>query len=146
MVDMASVSAALTSLKVATDIAKFFKDTNVSFEKAETKLKLAELIEALADAKIQFADIQQLLLDKDAELRAVREQLSIKANLKWDPPYYWIVTDDKKDGPYCQCCYDKDRALIRLQGNGKGYWKCEACNNSYYDSSYVSKPTRLIRS
>jgi 2C-methyl-D-erythritol 2,4-cyclodiphosphate synthase len=107
MVDMASVSAAITSLKVATDIAKFFKDTDVSFEKAETKLKLAELISALADAKMQFAEIRQVLIDKDAELRAVKGQLDVKEKLKWESPYYWIIDGDNKDGPYCQCCYDK---------------------------------------
>lgn len=143
MVDMASVSAAITSLKVATDIAKFFKDTDVSFEKAETKLKLAELISALADAKMQFAEIRQVLIDKDAELRAVKGQLDVKEKLKWESPYYWIIDGDNKDGPYCQCCYDKAHSLIRLQERVKGYWECKSCNNTYADSNY--KPSTIPR-
>jgi hypothetical protein len=140
MVDMQSISVALASIKTATDIAKLFKDTDVSFEKAEAKLKLAELISALADAKIQIADIQQSLIDKDAELRTAQEQLVIKANLKWEPPYYWLLNGTKKDGPYCQCCYDKDKKLIRLQGDGDGFWSCNVCNSSYRDSSYRLPP------
>ena len=134
--DIASISAALASIKTATDIAKLFKDTDVSFEKAEAKLKLAELISALAEVKIQMADIQQLLIDKDAELRAAKEQLDIKEKLRWESPYYWLIDNNKKDGPYCQCCYDKDKKLIRLQERIKGYWDCNVCKNHQTDSDY----------
>lgn len=44
MPDMASVSVVLTSIKTATDIAKLLRETDVSLEKAETKLKLAEMV------------------------------------------------------------------------------------------------------
>jgi hypothetical protein len=55
MPDLASIQAALTSIKVATDIAKFFRSADLSLEKAESKMKLAELMEALAEAKIEIA-------------------------------------------------------------------------------------------
>jgi len=138
--DMQSISAAIASIKVATDIAKFFKDTDISFEKAETKLKLAELISALADTKIQIAEIQQVIIDKDAELRTAKEQLVVKTNLKWEPPYYWLLDGDNKDGPYCQRCYDKDHLLARLQERVKGYWDCSVCKSSYTDSNYQPPP------
>ena len=51
--DMTAITAVLGSIKTATEIAKYIKDSNVSFEKAETKLRLAELIGALADAKLK---------------------------------------------------------------------------------------------
>jgi hypothetical protein len=66
-----SVSTLLGSIKTATEIAKLIKDSDVSLEKAETKLKLAELISALADAKIEVMEVQQALLDKDAEVRGL---------------------------------------------------------------------------
>jgi hypothetical protein len=62
MTDMAGVSLVLSSIKAATDIARLLKDTNLSLEKAAAKLKLAELVGALADAKIQIAEVQDLLL------------------------------------------------------------------------------------
>lgn len=136
--DMASISAALVSIKTATDIAKLIKDSDVSLEKAESKLKLAELISALADAKIQIADVQQFLIEKDAEIRATKEQLAIKENLHWESPYYWILAGDKKDGPYCQRCYDKDHTLIRLQHYETGVWNCMVCKTAYTDKNYRS--------
>lgn len=137
--DLTSVSTILTSLKTATDIAKFIKDSDVSLEKAESKLKLAELISALADAKIEVTEIQQVLLEKDAELRALKTQLEVKAKLHWEKPYYWLIEGSQKDGPYCQHCYDKNHELIRLQGNG-GCWECKACKSRYTDSSYDASP------
>jgi hypothetical protein len=135
-VDISTISTLLTSLKTATDIARFIKDGDLSLEKAETKLKLAELISALADAKIEVTEVQQMLQDKDAELRELQEKLETKEQLRWEEPYYWRLLGATKDGPYCQHCYDTDRRLIRLQGNGEGYWECKACKNSFLDSQY----------
>lgn len=143
--DMTSIAAVLGSIKTATDIAKVIKESDVSLEKAESKLKLAELISALADAKIQIADIQQVLVEKDAELRVATEQLIVKEKIQWESPYYWLFDNAKKEGPFCQHCYDKNQALIRLQGNGEGYWECKVCKNSYTDSSWGSSPVTPIR-
>lgn len=137
--DIATISAALGSIKIATDIAKLISESSGSLEKAEFKLKLAELISNLADAKIKITEIQQALLDKDAELRKLREQLLIKGKLKWEPPYYWVVDEGRKDGPYCQQCYDKNHELIRLHDfYGEGYWECKTCKNTYPDSKYTA--------
>jgi hypothetical protein len=133
---IAGISTILSSIKTAIDIAKAIKESDVSLEKAEFKLKLAELISALADAKIQVTEVQQALSEKDAEILVLNEKLSIKKRLKWEQPYYWLVEDGEKDGPFCQNCYDKKKELIRLQGNGEGYWECKACKNSYRDSKF----------
>lgn len=134
--DLTSITTVLGSIKTATEIAKLIKDSDLTLEKAETKLKLAELISALADAKIEVTDIQHILIEKDQQIRVLEDKLSIKQKLKWIEPNYWVVDGEQKDGPYCQHCYDKNKELIRLQGNGEGYWECKACKNSYTDSNY----------
>jgi len=137
--DLTSISTILSSLKAATEIAKLIKDSDVSLEKAESKLKLAELISALADAKIEVTEIQQVLLEKDAEVRDLKAKLEVRAKLQWEKPYYWLIDGTEKDGPFCQHCYDKNRELIRLQGSS-GYWECKACKSGYTDSSYDASP------
>jgi hypothetical protein len=134
MTDITSVTTILSSIKAATDIAKLIKDSGISLEKAEVKLQLAELISALADAKIDMAAVQQILLDKDVELGTLREQLTIRGKLKWEPPYYWVVEAGKNDGPYCQQCYDNSTKLIRLTETTRGLWECKTCKN-FYDSA-----------
>lgn len=143
--DFASVSAVLGSIKTATEIAKILKESNVSLEKAEFKLKLAELISSLADAKIEMSEIQQLLVEKDSEIRKLNEQISIKDKLEWEPPYYWLKKEHNKDGPFCQNCYDKNKELIRLQGDGSGYWECKACKSTYTDKTYDHSPMDIYR-
>jgi len=64
----------------------------------------------------------------------------------FDGQVYWKKKDGMtKDGPFCQCCFDSERKLIRLQdkigvldyddaGNPSGsyrYYECLICKNSY---------------
>ena len=131
MTDLAGVSLVLSSIKAATDIARLLKDTNLSLEKAEAKLKLAELVGALADAKIQIAEVQDILLEKEAKIKKLEERADTKKNVVWESPWYWHVDGGKKDGPFCQQCYDKDGTLIRLQCYRNSYWMCLNCKNGY---------------
>jgi len=133
--DITSISAALTSIKAAADIARLIKDSDSSLERAESKLKLAELMSALADAKIEVTEIQQLLIDKDSQIRSLKEQLAVRDRLQWEEPYYWLINDSSKEGPFCQHCFDANGKLIRLQGYSNGYWNCTACKNDYKDKS-----------
>ena len=43
MPDITTIAAVLNSLKAATDIAKFLRESDLSLERAELKLKLADL-------------------------------------------------------------------------------------------------------
>jgi len=141
-VDVTSISAALTSIKTAADIARLIKDSGSSLERAESKLKLAELMSALADAKLEVVEIQQLVSDKDSRIRSLEEELAVKEKLEWDAPYYWLVNDSAKDGPFCQLCFDTDRKLVRLQIHGVGLWRCGGCKGAYTDKDYKKPEAR----
>lgn len=66
--DFTSVAAALGGLKTATDIAKLIKESDLSLDKAETKLKLAELIGALADVKLDVVNFQEKLAAAESRI------------------------------------------------------------------------------
>ena len=100
MADITAISQVLSSIKTATDIVKLFRETNISWEKAETKLKLAELVQALADAKLEIAEVHNLLLEKDKMIKILEETLHTKKNVVWESPWYWHVDGGKKDGPF----------------------------------------------
>ncbi len=131
MPDLASIQAVLASIKVATDIAKFIRSADVSLEKAESKMKLAELMEALAEAKIEIASIQELIIEKDQRIRELEQVADTTKRLKYEAPYYWLADGERRDGPFCQQCHDKDGKLIRLQKSGDGFWVCKTCNNVF---------------
>ncbi|ENH2499241.1 hypothetical protein CGJ60_24565 [Vibrio parahaemolyticus] len=65
MTDIATISTALTSLKTAVELAKAVRTSTSALEQAEINLQLADLISALADARIEVSEIQGLLLEKE---------------------------------------------------------------------------------
>lgn len=140
--DIASISAALAGIKSATEIAKIIKDSGASLEQAEVKLQLADLISALADAKIEIANIREVVSEKETQIKQLNQKLELKENIVWQKPYYVVVSDDKKDGPYCQKCYDSKQLLMRLQGE-EGWWQCRECKSTYTDDDYDNSPINM---
>ncbi len=140
--DIASISAALAGIKSATEIAKIIKDSGASLEQAEVKLQLADLISALADAKIEIANIREAVSEKEAQIKQLKQILDLKENIVWQKPYYFVVEGDKKDGPYCQKCYDSKQQLIHLQGE-EGWWQCHECQSTVTDDDYDDSPVSM---
>lgn len=136
MPDITTISAVLTSVKTATEIAKFLKDTDISLEKAETKLKLAELVSALADTKLKIAEIQELLVEKDKKIKELQYALTQHEKMVWRDPVYYMQIEDGEEGPFCPQCYDSERKVIRLQTYEKNCWHCETCGKTFYSQSY----------
>jgi len=136
MVDYTLITSAISSLKAATEIATLIKESGFLLEKAENKLKIAELLYALADANIKLAEIQQSMLEKDSVIKELKNQIEIKEKLNWDSPFYWLEESGNKDGPFCQQCYDKDNKLIRLQMLEVGSWECKVCKNNFFPKDY----------
>jgi hypothetical protein len=60
--DIASITSALSSIKAASDIVKLVRESGLTLEKAEVKLKLAELVEKLADAKLELVGTTEVKL------------------------------------------------------------------------------------
>ena len=116
------------------------------------KIKASGRSEGLSD----FIDVQMAMLDliqkhheqiwENVQLRQrIHELESDKArdqDLRFDGEVYWKVEGDKKDGPFCQTCYDRDRRLARLHA-GKSEavkWNCTVCNNFVYRGSASNRP------
>ncbi len=136
-----NINTALENMKtIIHDITSIRKNNELSID--ELKAKLAELTSSLVDTQIELANIQQLLHDKDNEVKALKSQIATKQNMEWESPYYWLKEGDNKDGPYCQKCYDSENKLIHLQGNGHGYWECKECKNKYTDKTYKAPKIR----
>ena len=80
-----------------------------------------------------MGNIKDKLREKDDLIRDLKKQLSLKGEMIFEAPVYWRKTDDGKDGPYCQVCYDKDNKYIRVQKYSDNWWECKCCKNKYTD-------------
>jgi hypothetical protein len=135
-----TIATVLTSVKAATEIAKLIKDSATSLEEAEIKLKFAELISALADVKIEIAEVQEMIVVKDNEIKELKLRQKLKASIIFENRCYFTMDDGKKTGPFCQSCYDNDGKLVRLQDNHRGsfsgivgadWFDCKICKATY---------------
>ena len=117
------VTRTLSAIDKARKSAEIFKNS-------KHKMQVADLISALADAKMTIVSLQQ-------EINNLNEKIKIKDKIIWVSPYYFIEKEDGKDGPYCQKCFDSDNKLIRLYEIITRNWKCKDCNNSYLDKNYT---------
>lgn len=104
---MVDFAAALSALGSALTIAKELREIDVHFDKAELKLKIADLTQALANAQIGLVDAREALQKKDAELSAARELLRFRdEQTVLENGYRYRATDagEPIGHPYCAAC------------------------------------------
>lgn len=149
MIDPATVSAALESIKIATTIAKFLRDTASSLEKAEVKLKLADLMDSLADTRIRLADLQEELIEKDKLIAELRKAFETKDTLvRYEDAYYERSEAGGPSGtPFCLNCWEaanKKRQLVSVAGN-RDLKTCTDCKQEYSGSltRYIGRPPQF---
>ena len=150
MADMATISAFTGSVKAAIDIAKAIKDADVSLEKAELKIRMAELISALADTKIASAEIVEISRQKDAEIEKLRNLLKFKEKLiRGKEAYFEVDESGKPMGDlYSSHCWETNSKAIHLTFGvaadiRMGQWikRCPSCRAEYMDDR-VQIPSR----
>tara|TARA_B100000700_G_C14832303_1_gene755140 strand:- start:49 stop:459 length:411 start_codon:yes stop_codon:yes gene_type:complete len=136
MPDLATIGTVLSSVKTATELAKLIKNSQLSLDEAETKLKFAELISTLADVKFEMAEVQQALLERDARIKQLEDELAAKQSFKFDGKLYRVDGDDV---PFCPVCFEKDGKSHHLTYAAIGkytpspYHYCKICNNKFYE-------------
>lgn len=134
-----TITSLLGGVKTATDIARAIKDSGATLEGAEMKLKLADLISALADVKIEAATVQTQLLEAQEQIRKLEAAAKQQAALVWRQPCYWLPRDmDGVEEPYCQPCHDNDKRLSRLHEDGKGAYTCLVCKTVFRTQERIS--------
>lgn len=135
MPDLGTIGAAITSLKAATDIVKFLRDSDISLANAEHKLKLAELTGTLADARIELIEVQASLLDKDQKIAELENAFQNKDSLVRQYDAYYTTSEAGKavGVPYCLRCWETDHKQRQLVRSPKEHriQLCTACGHQY---------------
>lgn len=119
----------VASVKAAWELAKAIKVSADAIDDAQMKLQVAELIGALADARIQAADSAEFISN-------LQRQLKSKEEMKFNGSVYYMVKDGvEQDGPWCPTCYDARCLEIRLQRSRsrstESNWHCKECGGYF---------------
>jgi len=135
MPDITTIAAALNSLKTATDIAKFLRETDLSLERAELKLKLADLVGALADTKLELVEVQESLSEKDKRIVELEDAFQSKDAFvrRYDAYYVADESGNPIGVPHCLRCWENDHKKRQLVHDAKDYRTrvCTSCGHRY---------------
>ncbi|TWT86688.1 hypothetical protein Mal64_35170 [Pseudobythopirellula maris] len=110
-----------------------------SLRDAEHKTLIAELMNAVADVKMEAADLKQENLVLSEKLTDLQELKDIRKYLRIDRGTYRL--DDENEagiagGIFCTYCMDTKKQLVRLsivQGKNKeGNCRCPGCKNMFF--------------
>lgn len=141
------IATTLSSLKTAYELAQGLRSMKSLMDNVDVKLQIVDLIDALVNAKADLAEIRTQVIDKDRLITELQDKLTAKATLYYEEPFYWKdLEENKKDGPFCQRCYDADSKLIRLmpRKNTNGSHVCTECARWYGEGISRPKQTRQV--
>ena len=98
-----------------------------------TVIEFQNAIMSVQQQAMALLEEQQRLLNRVHELEDECKAYRNIPGVTYEKPYYWRTLEGQKDGPYCQFCHDKDKRLVRLQGDGCGWWQCQECKAQVTD-------------
>lgn len=128
------IASGLSSLKTAYDLAKGIKATKELIDNSEVNMKMIDLMEALIEAKAGLIEAKSQVIDKDKLIMELQAKLVTKEAIIYEEPFYWKeLGDGKREGAFCQKCYDSDDKLVRLISGGyiSGSHHCKVCDSFY---------------
>jgi hypothetical protein len=136
MPDITTIATVLSSLKTATDIAKFLRESDFSIERAELKLKLADLISALAETKMELAELQDTISGKEERIAELEEAFQAKDTLVRSGDAMYVKDESGKPigNALCLRCWETDhkqRSLVTGAAPGLRINVCIACGQKY---------------
>ncbi len=134
MVDQTTISAALNSIKIATEITTLLRESDPSIDNAELKLQLSDLVHALADAKLGMIRIEETLAGQEKRIAELEEALESKDTLvRHYDAYYRLDKKGKPSGvPFCIRCWENEYRKRQLVMDVSGIYNvCTTCSHRY---------------
>ena len=91
----------------------------------------------IEEARLELAELQcryVALCDENTtfkmQVQEYEDVLYLARNLVLNGQFYWLITGNVKQGPFCPHCYNKDGLLMRLSGD-PDQRHCTACRESF---------------
>ena len=119
----------------ALGIAKALRGIEKDYDAATYKAQIADLINALTDARIALADAKEVMADRDKEVERLKSNFAVKATLvKADGDYEFFADEDGNPVGYptCPTCQPVRGLVVQLKqkGHSQSAW-CPVCSNSF---------------
>ena len=133
--ELALLVTTFAGIKKASDIASSLARGDITLEKAELKMKLADVVGELADARMALTRVSEVIDTRDTEIARLQDALAIKATVvRVQDAYYEVGEDDAPSGDaYCLQCWENSNSLRHLvrDANTASRRCCPECKSSY---------------
>lgn len=88
-----------------------------------------EQYQQILEAQQKLLEMQKKITELESENKSLQEEFEIKDTLVSEGNVYWIQKDGIKEGPFCTCCWDSERKLLRLhKSQVSDRVSCPKCN------------------
>jgi hypothetical protein len=128
-----SFDGVVHSITTAVGIAKAMLASERVYDKAELKLKLADLMGELAEARTDLAVLQSYAYQLSDELAAAKKKLAFAGTMVFEAPFYVNTAGGQRDGPYCPACWEgRENLAVHLYKWSAGSWTCNTCKAAFH--------------
>lgn len=136
--DGMDVVATISAVSAALGLAKEIREIDAQFDKAELRLKIADLTISLSEAKLGLQDVAEQIREKDAEISRLSKLLEFReAKLSDQGEFRYFANEEggPKGFPICPRCEKKGdfHSLVqdRSKGAGSATYVCPTCKANF---------------
>lgn len=126
--------AGIGAVTQAIGIAKTLKQVEQAYDEATYKVKIADLIDALTDAKLALAEAKESMSAKEAEIRNLQAAFAKLGELiEADGDYKYFVDENgnPRGYPICPKC-EHSGSIVQLKQAGKAAQaRCPVCATTF---------------
>lgn len=143
---------AIAAVSQAIDVAKGLRAVEKGWDAAGYKVKIAELMTALSDARMELVAAREAATDKDAEFERLKATLAGQASLVEARGGFKYRSDDKGQPaglPVCPTCEQRDgRMTLTIKDGSPRKVRCPVCDKRFdgvaiYAVQSATEPTTL---
>ncbi|MBO0125109.1 hypothetical protein [Agrobacterium sp. OT33] len=128
------IAGSIAAVTAALGLVKELREIDAQYDKAEMKLKIAELTEALSDTKQGVADVAQALKEKDEEIDRLKKALQRREITVERRGYRYRqnANGDPVGDPFCPICLEEGNFTLTAPSYEVGKpFKCPRCKANF---------------
>lgn len=129
------IASGITAVTQAINIARALRSVERDFDAATYKAQMADLINALTDAKLALSEAKDGVAERDKEITRLKANFEMKSALVRGVGDYDYLADANGNPlgyPVCPRCEQVDGRIIQLKEHeNSGKARCPACSDVY---------------
>ncbi len=118
-------------MEISFSEAKGMFSTVIELIKKGSQMEAQAQIQRLQE---QYLELHAANLELKQELLELKEKHSQKEKMVFEEPFFFLVEGEKKDGPFCPRCWQKEERKCRAVATPNSHYgthKCQVCDQNF---------------